>query len=430
MAGPGGGRGLTPPMSEQVPLGRARGTILLAGLGYFVDAFDLLLFAVVRVASVRDLGVGDRTLEVGALLQNAQLVGMMVGGLAWGVLGDRRGRRAVLYASIVCYSVATLANATVTTVEAYAVWRVVAGFGLAGELGAALTIVGELVDRRQRGVATALVATLGVLGSVTAALVGELVPWRTAYVIGGVLGFLLLLLRLRVRDSAMFTRTRAAVPARGKAWRLVTSRDRALRFVRAILIGVPIWFAVGILVTFAPELAAALGVTGPVVAGRAVLAFYAATAVGDLLCGLLSQRLGSRRAAVAVFLTGFTAAAAAYLAGVATTPLGVYVLCGALGFGGGFWAVLITMAVEQFGTDLRATVATSVPNFVRVTAVPMTLAFVALKGEVGVRSAAALVGATSIVAAAVALRFQPETFGRDLDFIEAAPTAASPPRTA
>ena len=177
--------------NELVPIRQAWGAILFAGLGYFVDIFDLLLFAVVRVASVRDLGAGDRTIEVGTLLQNAQLIGLMAGGLVWGVLGDRRGRRSALYGSILLYSLANIANAFVSSVPQYAAWRFVAGFGLAGELGAALTLVSEMVDRRQRGTATTLVATIGVLGAVAAAFVGELVPWRTAYLIGGGLGFAL-----------------------------------------------------------------------------------------------------------------------------------------------------------------------------------------------------------------------------------------------
>ena len=189
-----------PPQRERaetraVPIRQAWGAILFAGLGYFVDIFDLLLFAVVRVASVRDLGAGDRTIEVGTLLQNAQLIGLMVGGLVWGMLGDRRGRRSALYGSILLYSLANIANAFVSSVPQYAAWRFVAGFGLAGELGAALTLVSEMVDRRQRGTATTLVATIGVMGAVAAAIVGELVPWRTAYLIGGGLGLALLMLR-------------------------------------------------------------------------------------------------------------------------------------------------------------------------------------------------------------------------------------------
>ncbi|MCU0635595.1 MAG: MFS transporter [Gemmatimonadaceae bacterium] len=405
-------------MSELVGWRRARGAILFAGLGYFVDIFDLLLFAVLRVPSVRDLGVGDRTLEVGTLLQNAQLVGMMVGGLAWGMLGDRRGRRSVLYGSIVLYSLATLGNATATSVTQYLVWRVLAGIGLAGELGAALTLVSELVEPRERGTATTLVATLGVMGAVAAALVGEWLPWRTAYVVGGVLGFALLLLRLNLADSPMFARTRERVAGRGDIRRVFATPSRALRYLRAIAIGVPIWFSSGVLITFAPEFARAMGITTPVTAGRAVLAFYAATTLGDLTSGLLSQRLRSRRASVAVFMVLNGLGIAAYLSGVASTAAGLYAICAWLGLATGYWAVMVTMAVEQFGTDLRATVGTSVPTFVRATAVPMTLGFVALRPGLGLVGAAASVAVVACAVAAAALVTQPETYGRSLDFVE------------
>ncbi|MCU0621818.1 MAG: MFS transporter, partial [Gemmatimonadales bacterium] len=267
---------------ELVPVRRAWGAIAFAGLGYFVDIFDLLLFAVLRVPSVREVAGPAATLEVGALLQNAQLVGMMLGGLWWGMLGDRRGRRAALYGSIALYSVANLANALVATVPQYVVLRLVAGFGLAGELGAALTLVSEMVHPRERGTATTLVATLGVMGAVAAAIVGELVPWRWAYALGGAMGLVLLLLRVGLADSAMFARTRTAGMRRGDLRTLFATRDRRLRYARSVLIGVPVWFTTGILITFAPEFARALGVSGEVTAARAVLVFYGATTLGDL----------------------------------------------------------------------------------------------------------------------------------------------------
>jgi len=343
---------------------------------------------------------------------------MMLGGVLWGMLGDRRGRRSVLYGSIVLYSLATLANATATSLPQYVLWRFVAGFGLAGELGAALTLVGELVEPRARGTATTLVATTGVLGAVAAALVGTLVPWRTAYVIGGVMGLALLLLRIRVRDSAMFTRTASAVAGRGNLLRLFATPARAWRYLRAIAIGVPVWFSTGVLVTFAPEFARALGVRGPVTAGTAVLAYYGATTLGDLTSGLLSQALRSRRRAVAVYLTLTALGVAVYAAGVATSPAAFYALYAWLGFATGYWAVMVTMAVEQFGTDLRATVGTSVPTFVRASAVPMTLAFLMLRDRIGMAGAAATVGGTALLLAALAVWRQWETYGTDLDFVE------------
>jgi MFS family permease len=406
------------PADELAPLRRLGGPLLFVALGYFVDVFDLLLFAVVRVQSLRDLGMGSHTVEVGAMLQNAQLVGLMLGGLVWGALGDRRGRRTALYGSILLYSLANLANAVVTSVPLYTVLRFVAGFGLAGELGAGLTLVGEMVDRRTRGTATTLVATLGTSGAMAAALVGQLVTWRWAYAIGGVLGLLLLALRVRVHDAPMFARAQATSARPGDLRRLVDSRDRAGRYVRTILIGVPIWFTVGVLITFAPEFAHLLGVTGEIVAGTTILVFYTGGTLGDLACGLLSQALRSRRRAVAAFYVLSVPAIAVYLLGVARTPGAFYFVCGWLGFGAGFWAVMVTMAVEQFGTDMRATVATSVPTFVRASAVPMTLVFLALRPAIGIAAAAGLIGTLAFAAACWALWRLPETYGRDLDFVE------------
>jgi predicted MFS family arabinose efflux permease len=405
-------------VGELAPLRRLGGPILFVTLGYFVDVFDMLLFAVVRVESIRDLGMGSRTVEVGALLQNAQLIGLMLGGLVWGAIGDRRGRRAALYGSILLYSLANLANAMVTSVPQYALWRFIAGFGLAGELGAGLTLVGEMVDRRERGTATTLVATLGTTGAMAAAIVGQLVPWRWAFAIGGMLGLALLTLRLSVHDSPMFARAHGASARPGDIRRLVDTRERAARYLRTILIGVPIWFTVGVLVTFAPEFARHLGVTGEVVAGHTILVFYAGGSLGDLACGLLSQALRSRRRAVAAFYALSVPAIAVYLFGVARTPAAFYGVCAWLGFASGFWAVMVTMAVEQFGTDLRATVATSVPTFVRASAVPMTLAFLALRPGLGIAPAAGLIGALVFLAASWALWRLPETYGRDLDFVE------------
>jgi MFS transporter, putative metabolite:H+ symporter len=249
-------------------------------------------------------------------------------------------------------------------------------------------------------------------------LVGSALPWRTAYVIGGVLGLLLLLLRIRVRDSAMFARTRATVAGRGSLARLLGDRARAARYLRAILIGVPVWFTSGILVTFAPELAVALGVTAPISAGTAVLVFYATTTFGDLSSGLLSQRWRSRRRAAGLYIAATALGVVAYLGGAAQTPAGIYLIYGWLGFTTGYWAVMVTMAVEQFGTDLRATVGTSVPTFVRATAVPMTLAWGALRPWLGIVGAAAAVGAVAFAGAAWAVWRQSETYGIELDFVE------------
>lgn len=396
-------------------------TILAAGLGYFVDVFDLLLFSVVRVASLTEIGSAD-LLADSALVNNAQFIGLLAGGLGWGLLADRRGRRTVLFGSIVLYSLATLANAFVQTVPQYALLRFVAGVGLAGELGAALTLVAELVRPERRSIAAALVAALGVLGAVAAALVGGQLAWRTAYLLGGVLGLLLLGLRLGTRESALFAahRSAGALDTRGSLRLLFGSRERVMRLLRTILIGVPIWYCVTMMVTFAPEISAAVGVPTPVAAGQAVLAYYLCTTAGDFTSGFVSHWWRSRRAAIAAYLAVAVASVAALLLLPVPTASRYLVLVGLAGFGGGYWAMMITLAVEQFGTNLRATAGSVVPTMVRASAVLVTSAFLALRTTAGARGAMAIIGVVVAGLAVWALRGTAETAGRDLRFEEGA----------
>lgn len=406
------------PAPAATTLRQVAAPVFLAGLGYFVDIFDLLLFSIVRVSSLNDLGAGARTLEAGALLLNLQLVGMMIGGVAWGMLADRRGRLSVLFGSIFLYSAASLANGFVTTVAQYAALRFVAGFGLAGELGAGLTLVVELLPPKTRGAAATLVSSMGVAGAVTAALVSEWLSWRSCMVLGGVMGFGLFALRLGVRESPMFSQVLRGGGERGNFLRLLTHRGRFLRYARCVMIGIPIWFATGVLVTLAPELAQALGVGEKVEAGRAVMWFFALTTAGNFTSGMLSQMLRSRRRAAALYLLSAAAGCAVYLSGAIHGAATFYAVCAWMGFSCGYWAVTIMMAVEEFGTDLRATVGTSVPTFIRSAAVPMLMACVALKTRLGVVGAVAVVGALAFGGAAWALARQRETYGKPLDFRE------------
>ncbi len=396
-----------------------RTTVLVAALGYFVDIYDLLLFAVVRVTSLRSLGVpADRLLDQGVLLINLQMVGMLLGGVLWGVLGDKRGRLSVLFGSIVLYSLANLANATAHSVAMYGLWRFLAGVGLAGELGAGVTLVSEMMPARARGYGTTIVAAVGLSGAVVAALVGRTLSWRSAYVVGGCLGLLLLLARVSLFESGMFHKVQGTAARRGDLRMLFGSGARLGRYVACILTGVPIWFVVGILVTFSPEMARAMGATGPVAAGTAVLWCYAGLIVGDVATGLISQALRSRRKVVAGAVVLTAAVVAVYLHQRGPSPAGMYVLCAALGLGAGYWAVFVTVAAEQFGTNLRATVTTTVPNFVRGSVVPLTFAFKALQGPMGLLHAAALVGAVSITLALASVLGLSESFGRELDYLE------------
>ncbi|MEZ4588139.1 MAG: MFS transporter [Gemmatimonadales bacterium] len=393
--------------------------VLVAALGYFVDIYDLILFSIVRVRSLEALGVpASEHVRVGVSLLSWQMAGMLLGGIIWGVLGDIRGRLSVLFGSILLYSLANLANAAVTSVPAYAWLRFIAGLGLAGELGAGVTLVSELMRRETRGLGTTIIASVGIFGAVAGALVAEWFDWRMAYVVGGVLGLLLLVLRVSVRESPMFQTARTGSAKRGNFFALFLPWKRGIRYLSVVLVAVPIWYVVGILVTFSPEFAREMGLSFAPSAGRAVLWTYAGLVLGDLSSGLLSQWLKSRRKAIAVFL-GFTLlACVAYYARVVDSLAGFYALCAALGFGSGYWAVFITTAAEQFGTNLRATAATTAPNFVRGAVVPMTQAFELFGNRLGLVGGGIAVGVIVLGLAVLSLAGLSETFGKDLDYLE------------
>jgi MFS transporter, putative metabolite:H+ symporter len=394
--------------------------VLVGALGYFVDIYDLLLFSIVRIPSLRGIGVpDDQLLPVGVMLLNAQMAGLLLGGLLWGVLGDKRGRVSVLFGSIALYSLANIANAFVTDTTTYAALRFLAGIGLAGELGAAITLVSETMTKENRGYGTAIVAGVGILGAVAAWAVASVLAWQGAFLVGGFLGLGLLALRYKLRESVMFA-TASSRPGvrKGDLRLLFASKHRALTFVRCVLIGMPLWFVIGILITFSPELSRALGVVGVVEAGTAVAVSYAALSAGDLASGFLSQRIKSRWWTV----LGFTAATAvlvfAYFFARGVSAEVFYALCAALGFSAGYWAVFVTNAAEQFGTNLRATVATTVPNLVRGSVVPLTTAFTILAASIGLAKAALAVGTVTFLLALWALRGLDETYGKDLDYLE------------
>ncbi len=395
-------------------------TVLVASLGYFVDMFDLLLFPIVRQASLTALGVppGDAQVSATFLLLNAQMVGMLLGGILWGVLGDKKGRLSTLFGSIALYSVANIANAFVHGIPAYALWRFLAGLGLAGELGAAVTLVSEILPRDLRAYGTAIVAGVGIFGTVTASLVGKYFPWRTAYLVGGGLGLLLLATRFGLRESGMFQDLGHQDVKRGDFFSLFTSWERFLRYLRCILIGLPTWFVVAILITSAPEFAPQIGVTGPVTAGAAVAFCYSGITLGSLASGILSQLMGSRRKVILLFLLAAMLGVAAYLGLRGLTPMLFYLLSGFLGLAVGYWAVFVTIAAEQFGTNLRSTVATTVPNFVRGAVPLITGGFVMLRGPLGYIGSAWAVGLVCFALALVSLWGMAETAGRDLDFVE------------
>jgi putative MFS transporter len=393
--------------------------VLVAALGYFVDIYDLILFSIVRVRSLTSMGVPPADLlSTGVLLLNMQMTGMLLGGIAWGVLGDKRGRLSVLFGSIVMYSLANLANAMVATVPQYAALRFIAGVGLAGELGAGITLVSEIMPKETRGYATTIVAAVGICGAVVAVFVGDVFDWRIAYVVGGLMGIALLLLRIGVQESGLFEQVRNEDHQRGRFMQLFGDRSRVTRYVAIILVGVPIWYVVGVLITFSPEFGRAMGMQPVPNAGRAVMFTYVGLAIGDFASGWLSQWARSRRRVLRWFLTLTAVNVGIYFLPIPKPLPAFYGLCLALGFAAGYWAVFVTVATEQFGTNLRATATTTAPNFVRGAVVPLTSIFQLLAPFVGLTTSGLAVGVVALALAFGALALLDETFGRDLDFVE------------
>jgi MFS family permease len=396
--------------------------VLVASLGYFVDIYDLLLFTIVRVPSLKALGVPQTEIDsgVGLWLLNVQMIGLLVGGIFWGILGDKKGRLKVLFGSILLYSVANIANGFVTSTNGYLFWRFVAGLGLAGELGAGITLVAEILPKEKRGYGTMIVATVGVSGAVAANLIAKLVPdWRYCYFIGGGLGLLLLLLRISVMESHMFSQTaEKGTAGRGEFLALFTNRERFLRYLKCILLGTPTWFVVGILVALSNKFAVEMGVKAPINPGDAVAFCYAGLVLGDFSSGLLSQLLKSRRKVMLIFL-GLTAACVAlYLNLHGAETWFFYTVCVMLGFSVGFWAIFVTIAAENFGTNLRATVAITVPNFARGMLPLISLMFTGLQPSLTYLQSGAVVGVICIVVAVIASYTVEETFGKDLNYVE------------
>ncbi len=394
--------------------------VLVAALGYFVDIYDLLLFGIVRVESLKSLGLDDAAIaSEGLKLAQFQMAGLLIGGVIWGIMGDKRGRLSVLFGSIVLYSIANIANGFVQTVDQYIWARFIAGIGLAGELGAGITLVSELIPKDKRGVATSLVAGVGLTGAVFAYILAQYFDWRTCYFIGGGLGFMLLLLRISVFESGMYKSMEGAKVVKGNFLMFFTNAHRFKKYMLSILIGLPTWYVVGILVMFSREFGKAFGITEEINPGKAVMYAYVAISIGDILIGLLSQVMKSRKKALYVFY-GLTILGVIlyFLQGQGSSATTMYLICALLGFGTGFWAIFVTMGAEQFGTNLRATAATTIPNMVRGALVGIGFLFESLQLSFSYINAGIITGVVVMAISIVAVALIPETFGRDLDFYE------------
>ena len=398
--------------------------VIVGALGFFVDIYDLLLFNIVRKSSFADLGVAESAMkDIGEKTISLQMIGLAVGGIIWGILGDKKGRKSVLFGSILLYSLATIANGFVNDIDQYMWLRFVAGLGLAGELGASITLTSELLPKEKRAIGASIIATAGVLGSITAYFVHDLSGenWRLSYFIGGGMGIALLFLRVRVLESHMYDKMKQATVKLGNYWMLLNNRDRFFRYLRGILIGLPVWYIIGVLITFADEFAKQFEITGfnqP----KALMLQYVALGIGDMTAGILSNYIKSRKKTLFIFYgitTVFILLFFALKGG--GSAFNMYLICMGLGFGAGISVLYIMMSAEQFGTNLRATAAISIPNLVRGFLPLILLLFQFLRSQNIFNdyvTGAWVTGIIIMVTGFVAALFLKESYGKDMDFTE------------
>jgi len=400
-------------------------TILIAALGYFVDIYELLLFSIVRKPSLIGLGVLDEKIPIliaSTKVINWQMTGLLIGGILWGVMGDKKGRLSVLFGSIILYSVANFATGYVQTVEQYAWARFIGGIGLAGELGAGITLVSELLPRSKRGLGTSVVAGVGLLGAVFAYFIFKATDdWRLCYKIGGVLGVCLLMLRVSVSESLMYSTIKSTNVQRGNFFMFFTNAKRFKKYILAILIGLPTWYVIGILMNYSNRFSADLYTDSLVDSGKATMFGYIGISVGDVTIGLVSQYFKSRKKALFLFY-GFTIISCfLYFSTLNNSDSMMYLICGLLGFSSGFWAIFVTMGAEQFGTNLRATAATTIPNMVRGALPLINLMFLDLFQETwkwNLIKSGIVTGIVVMCIAIVAAWFTEETFRKKMNFLE------------
>jgi putative MFS transporter len=392
--------------------------VLVASLGYFVDIYDLLVFSIVRKASLLDIGVSAAdVLPKGIFIINVQMFGLLLGGILWGVIGDKLGRIKVLFGSILLYSIANFANAYVHDVNTYALVRFIAGIGLAGELGAGITLVSETLSKEKRGYGTMIVAVIGLFGAAAAVMVAKH-GWQNAYKVGAGLGLLLLLLRIGTFESGMFKNMEQSKVSKGNFFMLFTDWDRFKKYIYCILIGAPLWYVVGVLVTLSPEFGKAMGAKETLSAADGILYSYIGIAIGDIFAGLLAQITKSRKLTMVVFLLLSVVSVIFYLSSKDLTNARFVWLCFFMGCSVGYWATFVTIAAEQFGTNIRSTVTTTVPNFVRGSLIPINMAFAAFAKSYGmVTSGYIMMGILTLIAL-FSLSQLKETFGKDLNYVE------------
>ncbi len=394
--------------------------IVASALGFFVDMYDIIIFSAVRRQSLMGIGItsADDILSKGVVLINAQMAGMLIGGFLWGIIGDKKGRLSVLFGSIIMYSLCTFLNGFVVNFEQYFILRFLAGVGLAGELGAGIALVSEQIKKEMRGYGVAFIGSLGMFGAVLGAYVGGNYDWRIAYYFGGILGFMLLFLRMGVVESGMFKNIENQSVRKGDLRLLFFNRRNLIKYLSIIIVGVPGWFITGILITFTPEISRDMGMTEAPAVATVLMIMFTCFAFGDVLIGLLSQYLKSRKKAIYTFMSLYVLMCLLYFTiGKQSTAI-YYAIFVGFGISAGYTITLLTLAAEQFGTNVRTLVGSSAVNLIRASTIPLTLSFQMLRGPFGITKSAILIGIAVVVLAFWGMTNLEETFGKDLDFVE------------
>lgn len=406
-------------MDQKKAIGLLSIPVIVAALGYFVDIYDLLLFGMIRNNSLLSMGLtGDEAVKTGLDIMSVQMYGMLAGGILWGVMGDKKGRLSVLFGSIVLYSLANIANGLVHTIPQYEICRFIAGVGLAGELGAGITLVSELISKEKRGIATSIVAGVGLTGAVVAYFISRAYDWRICFFIGGGLGLMLLILRVSVFESGMYQNIQHSKIAKGNFFMFFTNGRRFKKYLLAILIGLPTWYVIGLLIQVSDKFGKEFGISEKIIPGKSVMYAYVAISIADLLIGFVSQWLKSRKKALYIFYAITIVSIILYFQQRNGTAANMYMICAMMGFGTGFWALFVTIAAEHFGTNLRATAATTVPNMVRGSLPLIFILFKALQPGYSFVAAGAITGVIVMTISTVAVFMTEETFGKDLNFVE------------
>ncbi len=397
--------------------------VIIASLGYFVDIYDLLLFGIVRIPSLNELGLDVD--KVGTMIINYQMTGLLLGGIIWGIYGDKKGRLSVLFGSIIVYSLANIACGFLPQLNfgdkatIYALLRFIAGIGLAGELGAGITLVSESLPKELRAIGTSIVAGFGLLGAVVAQLTVQMAgSWTTAYFIGGGLGLMLLVLRISVAESGIYKEiANDSSIQKGNFLSFFTNKIRFTKYLKCIAIGLPTWYCIGILAMMANQFAPEMGITS-IVPGKAIMWAYIGISVGDFASGFISHLLHSRKKAI-LYMMLFTIVGVVLLlfSGQKSENM-YYFYCTWLGLGTGYWAMFVTVAAEQFGTNIRSTATTTVPNMVRGLLPVMLIGFDYFKLSNSVTVSATFVGIIAFGLGIYATVTISETHNKEMDFVE------------